>query len=744
MIRRALRGRYGRVIVVGLVGMTLGGLAGWKYGRPQYRSEARIRIAAVQQKSRPGQSEPIPMYEQNMRTHEAVLGSRNMVAAGLMEAEWQAVGRGDSRAEVEDVYSRLTVERPTGTEHLKVIYADSDPKVAAAGVRSIVNAFAAHFNRSSGEFEQRQREVLEASRASLQIQLSALEARLKEIAEDYGAANLEVLYSDAVRRVTLLEPRVLDLRVALSQAQSGATAQARAEQRAAAGHGAPTSRPAGSPVRALSLREIEKTDATMHEYLAAERRAREELAHLRSLGFANNHPQVTRLAAQLQRASESVEAYAQDYREYEAIRIRYPGAGASAARGDVTAAAQQPVDVLQSDYDTLARMLDQGKREVISLGGKKSDVGPFRLQAEKVRAELDQLDDDLKQINRAVAMGGRLEVLSTGNVPFTPHYDPRKKYAAVGAMGLGGLPVAVLLLLGVVNRRYRFSDEAENDLALSAQAPLLGILPALPSPLSDPDQAAAAAQCIHQMRVLLQVGSHDNGEGVYLVSSSAAGEGKTSLAVSLALSFAASGSRTLAIDCDIVGRRMSRGFQTQDFPGLHDALAAGTTKGFARKTSTGLYVLPVGTTDSLHANSFSASGMRRLLADARQYFDTIIIDSGPILGSVEATAVAPLVDGVVFAVSRGQQPLLVERALKQLQAIRAVVAGFVFNRAQARDFGRSSTGSSLRSVLPVDGVRPDWPRDAERWSYFGPVVQSVAGLLPVCRAARSPVEVEAS
>ena len=74
-------------------------------------------------------------------------------------------------------------------------------------------------------------------------------------------------------------------------------------------------------------------------------------------------------------------------------------------------------------------------------------------------------------------------------------------------------------------------------------APLLGILPDLKN-VSDEEQLSAAARCIHQMRVLLRTLANGRPSSIYLITSSTAKEGKTSLTMSLGLSFAASGLRT--------------------------------------------------------------------------------------------------------------------------------------------------------------------------------------------------------
>ena len=75
-----------------------------------------------------------------------------------------------------------------------------------------------------------------------------------------------------------------------------------------------------------------------------------------------------------------------------------------------------------------------------------------------------------------------------------------------------------------------------------------------------------------------------------------------------------------------------------------------------------------------------------------------MIDTGPILGSIEASLVCAAADGVVLTVARGQQRPMVEKALGHLAAIGARLAGVVFNRAQSSDFERSISGMSMRSI----------------------------------------------
>ena len=93
---------------------------------------------------------------------------------------------------------------------------------------------------------------------------------------------------------------------------------------------------------------------------------------------------------------------------------------------------------------------------------------------------------------------------------------------------------------------------------------------------------------------------------------------------------------------------------------------------------------------------------------------------------------------MIFTVSRGQEPRLVEKALRHLESLGAPIAGFVFNRAQSKDFSRSAHASSLRSIPSSSIPTRSLVTDSEACGAFGPLVQSVVSLLPSARQFAEP------
>jgi capsular exopolysaccharide synthesis family protein len=344
-------------------------------------------------------------------------------------------------------------------------------------------------------------------------------------------------------------------------------------------------------------------------------------------------------------------------------------------------------------------------------------ISDLKANLERTKSMLEQTNSEY---DRLVSMRelnpSQMRVLSNPILASDPSTDRRRLMAGVGFLGGAILPTMVVLLISVLDGRFRYSDEANADMG---GIPLLGILPNLPDLLTDPTQAATAAHCVHQIRTILQITGHSTEARVFAITSGSPGDGKTSLTLALGLSFAASGSRTLLVDGDLIGGGLTARLNVNAEHGVLEAMAARDIGPFIRTTDVAdLSFLPVGRAMGGYTGTISPAAVRRLVDEARKQFDVILIDTGPILGSIEASPVAVASDGVVLCVSRGQQRQLVDRALAHMHAIGAKLAGVVFNRAQAHDFERSTNRLGLSSV-PAG-------TDGRRSEAIGPVARAVA------------------
>src|SRR5207248_4165295 len=148
----------------------------------------------------------------------------------------------------------------------------------------------------------------------------------------------------------------------------------------------------------------------------------------------------------------------------------------------------------------------------------------------------------------------------------------------------------------------------------------------------------------HQIRTMLQINGSSIGAAgpeaaedrrVFAVTSAAPGDGKTSLTLALGLSYAACGTRTLLIDCDLVGGGLTSRMNVHASEGVLEAITNRNLLQYVRQTDVAdVAILPVGSAGNLHASTLSPQALRRLTEEAEKHFETVLIDTGPILGSI--------------------------------------------------------------------------------------------------------------
>jgi capsular exopolysaccharide synthesis family protein len=308
----------------------------------------------------------------------------------------------------------------------------------------------------------------------------------------------------------------------------------------------------------------------------------------------------------------------------------------------------------------------------------------------------------------AALQTGNAEVVQPAGVPMSPS-APNTKRSAL----LGGL-LSLLLGLGIAFVAERFDRRVRDpsELASAYGVPLLGEIPnsaaiergrrALP---------ATESEAFALLRARLRYFNVNRDVRSLLITSAAPAEGKTAVALNLAIAEAVSGNTNVVLlEADLRHPAMAERIGIGSVPGLTEVLTGKATLDSALRSipvpgrSNGNRVpahFTIVTSGALPQNPselLESRAMVSFLSELTDRFDLIIIDSSPISIVSDAIPLMTIVAGAVIVGCVGQTGRDAIRHLRQqLAKLNAPILGVVANRA-------SNAG----------GKYPAYPRDTHR------------------------------
>lgn len=210
--------------------------------------------------------------------------------------------------------------------------------------------------------------------------------------------------------------------------------------------------------------------------------------------------------------------------------------------------------------------------------------------------------------------------------------------------------------------------------------------------LTHTDPKASGAEMFRMLRTNLEYASVEPPLRLLVVTSAGPQEGKSTVAVNLAVALAQSGVKTLIIDSDLRRPTLHEVFNTDKRPGLTDLVLGGKDAAGAIRTTAveNLNFLPCGTIPPSPADFLDSKAVDAAFARFMHEYRYVIADGAPLLAVADTAIIASKVQGAILVVrvEKTAKPALRE-AIKILSGAKVKVVGAVINgvRYHGRHYG---------------------------------------------------------
>jgi len=561
----------------------------------------------------------------------------------------------EENAAIDTFLSKLNVTVKTNSRIISVRLEDHNPQLATAAVNRLVDHYLANHLVTTTEDTDNATRWVDQTLSELQKRVAQSEQAYQQFRATVGATGTR----------DFLDKKMGE---ASSQLEAAETARRDAETRLLrlkAVLGRNVADLATSDVaNSIVMQNLRQRAADLHG----------QLAQLTSI-LGDNHPKVQNIKAAIARSNQEMLA--------EVGRL------VTSLEGDVrltTAKEESLKQILAKTQGDIAQSSDSQKK----------------LEALKAEATSDRAVLDAFQKRRIDAIGVSAkppqridaEIVSHASVPQGPAKPKKTLLLAIAVVGSTMAGFGAAFAREKHDQTFRSSQEVELETGFR----VLALVPLTQGKNVPHDEVLAPSTSFYgeTIRTLYMTLPLRQSLKVVVVTSARPGEGKTTLAASLALMAAKAGKKVLLVDADLCTGGASRAFGLLSHDGFAELIAGGKQLSevvgkFGPSTDLDFNFLSCGTQRNAMAARSTLENTRGLFHRLREEYDLVIIDTPPILAVSDAMALSTQADATLFAVRWGMTPrAAVKLGLRRLlgSSHRPTVAGIVLTMVNTREHSR--------------------------------------------------------
>ncbi|MDP9172854.1 MAG: polysaccharide biosynthesis tyrosine autokinase [Planctomycetota bacterium] len=667
--------RRRRVVLMAAAAAIVGAFGYLLFAKPSYTSTSRLYIEQAGTRIIGEASRDSEHSDNYLNTQCQFIDSTPIVALALAQEGMSSMKiMRDVTDPIEYVKQHLAVEPGKKDDIISVSMESTDPSESAKLVNAIVRSYVTYQSKARHSTSGEVLDILQKEKDRDEAELERRNADLATLREKYGATTVDndrdnpVLQQEATLSAALSAGRLetLTAKAAYDEAKM-LIGNDPAKLRMLNQPSGPADFAASSGQQAENLKtEIFRLQESLNDY---------------QRNYLPGHPLIKQTQGRL---DQLLMAYVRSTRE------RW-----------LTAESRQ--DSLQLSFDEQHKLaMDQASRA--------SAFNQVNHDVARIESDLDVLNGRIKEVSLNQDAGAlNISVLETAHPAEKPSH-PDKKVILLGAL-LAGLTFGSGL--AVVQEKIptgaRRGERAWSDLGL----PILGIMPAIEGAANASMRAMQAhlnpvgvvAETSRQIaRGLSHQGFTDQSGRTLLVCSANPMDGRSTVAVNLAIGMAQSGLRVLLIDANCQAPHLHKIFDTENKQGLFDTLTGRIPleNAIVPTPMEGVDLMPCGTPPRDAAEHLNNEALVDILGELADAYDRVIVDSPAMNRGIEARILAASCAACILVMaSKPRTGRQVEQAHRLLQSVGANVLGLVLNEPTFIDpFNQIGHDQSARRALP--------------------------------------------
>jgi capsular exopolysaccharide synthesis family protein len=430
------------------------------------------------------------------------------------------------------------------------------------------------------------------------------------------------------------------------------------------------------------------------ERIAAEQRYRQSLTNKTSSEVLES-PTVQALRTQRAQLVADYRTglitYKPDYPEMVALKSRIDEIDhdLAAETTNVSSSLRSTYDAAVGREQALRAQVSSLRSNVLDLRNRGIGYNILERDVETNRQIYDALLQRFKEIGAGGGVGESIASVVDTALPPTSPYRPRPVINLAFGL-LGGLVLGFGIAFGI-----EFVDDtikSPEDVAEKLKVPMLGLIPriaktsSLVQDLADP--RSEVAEAYYSVMTALQFVTNEGLPKTILMTSSRAAEGKSSSSLALAQNLARIGASVLLVDADM--RKPSFKSKASETLGLSSLLTTdqAVMDHVVVTNVPRLSLLPSGPIPPNPAELLGTGRIRRIIDEASEQFDVVVVDAPPVLGLADAPVLSSICEGTVVVVEAAsvRRPVVLN-SLARLRAANAHIVGVVLTKYNPKHAG---------------------------------------------------------